>query len=121
VVVVILALDLADALTPRHHPSHVTIHLDNQPAIQTISQGYPAQPGQYLLQCLHDILGAIQAQKLHLTFNLRWVPEHADMEGNEWADREAKASASNQGEDDTLLHHQIRVLKHSLPCSVAAS
>jgi ribonuclease HI len=121
VVGVILALDLADALTPRRHPGHVTIHLDNQPAIRTIPRGYPAQPGQYLLRCLHDTLGAIRARKPRLTFNLRWVPGHADVEGNEWADREAKAAASNQGEDDTPLHRRIRVLEHSLPCSVAAS
>ncbi|KAJ7621719.1 hypothetical protein DFH06DRAFT_906911, partial [Mycena polygramma] len=112
----VLALDIAGA-TP--HIRSVTILLDNQSGIRALAANRP-QPGQYLIQEFHRQLRRLLKARPHLQGNihLAWVPGHADVVGNELADKAAKEAA--EGETDIVFGGKVNLFKSALPASVAA-
>lgn len=113
VVGIVLALDII-----RQEPriKKATILLDNQAAIKAVHKQGP-QPGQYLIHLFQSELDKLLTAKPHLSIHLAWIPGHSGVEGNEWADTEAKAAAEG---NSTPLSRRIPALLHTLPRSVAA-
>ncbi|OQD93993.1 hypothetical protein PENVUL_c163G00911 [Penicillium vulpinum] len=90
----------------------VVIFSDSQAAIQAVKN--PQRPsGQYVLSVLYEHVRAIrsrnQSQNRQTELNIRWIPAHSDVAGNEYADREAKGAAGlgaklpAEGDPDNLI------------------
>ena len=87
----------AHLLTQRREVTFAAmIFADNQAAIQ--SSSHPtAKPGHYLLIHFRKLMKRLQNKKNvdHEALSLNWIAGHADILGNELADREAKLAASS--------------------------
>ncbi|OQE37558.1 hypothetical protein PENNAL_c0792G00377, partial [Penicillium nalgiovense] len=74
----------------------VVIFSDSQAAIQAVKT--PQRPsGQYVLTCIYDHVRAIRSQNQNhpkpTNVTIRWIPAHVGVDGNEFADEEAKGAA----------------------------
>jgi hypothetical protein len=74
----------------------VIIFSDSQAAIQAVQN--PQRPsGQYVLGLIYDHVRAIrswnQTQQNPIIVTIRWIPAHVGVDGNEFADEEAKGAA----------------------------
>jgi len=97
-----------------------TIFADNQAVIR--SGVHPtAKPGHYLLFRFRNLVRHLHERKDldHMSINLNWIAGHADIEGNELADREAKLAAlrSNMASPRRELP---KLLRKRLPLSISA-
>jgi hypothetical protein len=69
----------------------VIIFSDSQAAIQAVQN--PQRPsGQYVLRLIYNHVRAIRS-KNQLNITIRWIPAHVGVDGNEFADEEAKGAA----------------------------
>ncbi|KAK4071132.1 hypothetical protein Purlil1_13494 [Purpureocillium lilacinum] len=83
-----LALDIAQRDRGEgYRRNKVIIYTDNQAAIRSSAKP-KGKPGAYLLKKIVFQTTALQEQKLPI--EIRWVPAHAGVQGNEDADRAAK-------------------------------
>ncbi|KAJ5458796.1 hypothetical protein N7530_010740 [Penicillium desertorum] len=71
----------------------VIIFSDSQAAIQAVQN--PQRPsGQYVLALIYNHVRAIRSQTQGPTnITIRWIPAHVGVDGNEFADEEAKGAA----------------------------
>ena len=86
---ILLALQLL-----RRYPSARTAltALDNQAAIVALTNR-PSQPGQYLVNTIHDQLHALRRSQPHMQVHVEWTPGHAKIRGNKRADTLTHAAA----------------------------
>jgi ribonuclease HI len=82
------------ALEVAHPNEAVTVFIDSQAAIQQIR--YLTGGGGQAIT-LQIYRRALELQRKHHPVTLRWVPGHANIEGNERADKAAKEAASGLG------------------------
>ncbi|KAI0350888.1 hypothetical protein OH77DRAFT_1378841, partial [Trametes cingulata] len=108
----ILALDIIGAV-PRL--TRANILLDNKSAISA-TPARRARPGQQLVELFHTHFQRLKRKRRTLQLRVVWVPGHQGIDGNEWADSEAKAAAEG---DSTVLPKALTCLQH-LPCSQSA-
>ncbi|OQD91721.1 hypothetical protein PENSOL_c049G05847, partial [Penicillium solitum] len=70
----------------------VIIFSDSQAAIQAVQN--PQRPsGQYVLTHIYAHVRAIRSQNQPTKVTIRWIPAHVGVDGNEFADGEAKSAA----------------------------
>ncbi|OQD79091.1 hypothetical protein PENSOL_c338G04348, partial [Penicillium solitum] len=70
----------------------VIIFSDSQAAIQAVQN--PQRPsGQYVLTHIYNHVRAIRLQSQPTKVTIRWIPAHVGVDGNEFADGEAKSAA----------------------------
>ncbi|KUM55456.1 hypothetical protein ACN42_g11818, partial [Penicillium freii] len=70
----------------------VIIFSDSQAAIQAVQN--PQRPsGQYVLTAIYNHVRAIRSQNQSTNITIRWIPAHVGVDGNEFADEEAKSAA----------------------------
>jgi hypothetical protein len=78
----------------RNHVEYRTcrIYIDSQAAIRAID--YPRrQSGQSIIRDILDSIDEITNEHPYLRFEIVWIPGHAEIEGNELVDAEAKKAA----------------------------
>ena len=96
------------------------IFTDNQAVIRSGARP-TAKPGHYLLFCFRNLVRHLQERKDldNMSISLNWIAGHADIEGNELADREAKLAATRR--DLASPHCELpKTLQKSLLCSMSA-
>ena len=110
---ILLALQLL-----RRYPSARTalIALDNQAAFAALTNR-PSQPGQYLVNTIHDQLHALRHSQPRMRVHVEWTPGHAKIGGNERADMLTCATAEGAR---SPLNDLPRILRRHLPTSIAA-
>ncbi|OQE07892.1 hypothetical protein PENFLA_c153G01015 [Penicillium flavigenum] len=70
----------------------VIIFSDSQAAIQAVQN--PQRPsGQYVLTHIYNHVRAIRSRDQPTNITIRWIPAHVGVDGNEFADEEAKGAA----------------------------
>ncbi|KAI9034712.1 ribonuclease H family protein, partial [Aspergillus affinis] len=75
----------------RAKPTPITVFSDSQAAIQAVRN--PGRPsGQYALQAIYGRIRALRSEGLE-DAELRWIPVHIGVKGNEKADKAAKEAA----------------------------
>ena len=83
------------------------IYTDSQAAIKAINNPC-RQSGQAIikdfLDCTDDIMEANPQQQITIT----WIPGHAEIQGNERADAEAKKAAMNPGISQPFKHKPLK-------------
>ena len=110
---ILLALQLLDNL-PRSNTA--LIALDNQSAITSLQKNVQ-QPGQYLLDAIHEKIAQLRRSCRIKYLHFEWVPGHVGIEGNEVADKCAKEAATGT----VSVSDQIPpVQRNILPKSIAA-
>jgi ribonuclease HI len=71
----------------------VIIFSDSQAAIQAVQN--PQRPsGQYVLSLIYNHVRAIRSQSQQI-ITIRWIPAHVGVDGNEFADEEAKGASAS--------------------------
>ena len=97
-----------------------TIFVNNQAVIR--SGVHPtAKPGHYLLLHFRKLVRHLQDEKdlENTSINLNWIAGHANIEGNELADRKAKLAALKK--DKASPRRELpKLLRHPLPFSTSA-
>jgi ribonuclease HI len=68
---------------------------DSQQALKAIGQGYSKGSRQEQIARIINALQRLDDKDVHT--NLRWIPAHAGVEGNEKADEAAKVAANATG------------------------
>jgi len=74
------------------HTSGGHLGVDSQAEILSIRHGR-GMPGQYLLDGFHKQLVAVHQKHAGIDIELRWMPGHVGIAGNEQGDEEAKREA----------------------------
>ena len=87
------ALQLAtETLRDSHERIEWRIYTDNQAAIKAIDNPH-RQSGQAIIKDFLDCVDDIKDKYPHLRIKIIWISGHAEIEGNERADAEAKKAA----------------------------
>ena len=86
----LMAISVALTKIPRQRNLSYTIYSDSQSAIRSIDAFNSAHP------CIIEIQEKVHAlAQQYITINMCWVPAHVGVEGNEAADKAAKAATLN--------------------------
>ena len=102
-------------LLPRYPSARMAlIALDNQAAIVALTNR-PSQPGQYLVNTIHDQL--LRRSQPCMRVHVEWTLGHTKVRGNERADTLARAAAEGA---HSPLNDLPRILLRRLPTSIAA-
>ena len=89
-----MALDSTSS--PNRQPTQkVTIFTDNQSVIQAVSAPH-VQSGQQILRFI--VLAINKLREQHIDVELRWIPAHIGVKGNEMADKAARMEKSQEEE-----------------------
>ena len=70
------------------------IYIDSQAAIKAIDRPR-RQSGQTIINDILKSINEIMSEHTHLQFEIIWIPGHAEIEGNELVDTEAKKAATD--------------------------
>jgi ribonuclease HI len=100
----------------RHASGTILMGVDNTAAI-TATHSIKPGPGHYLWDLFHRRLKMVSDRHQDMDLLIRWMPGHIDIEGNEEADKEAKAAAKHRSSPNQKLPSQ---LQRTLPCSKSA-
>ncbi|KAG1737355.1 ribonuclease H-like domain-containing protein, partial [Suillus occidentalis] len=73
----------------------VSILVDNQATIQS-GETLHSRPGSYLTDLFCNILADIKKENRDFRVTVHWIPGHADVHGNEEADKHAKLAAESR-------------------------
>ncbi|KAH7887137.1 hypothetical protein F5I97DRAFT_1791015, partial [Phlebopus sp. FC_14] len=98
---VILALDI---IASERFVTDATILTDSQQVVRSLARrgrGSSSRPspspagllGRHSVERFYAMLGSLLSQRRTLKLHVAWVPGHMGIDGNECADREAKAAA----------------------------
>ena len=94
------------------------IYTNNHTAITT-STLTKLSPGHYLLDTFfHNAMSPIKRKRPHMTIQLKWVPAHQGIKGNETADQAAKKATTHGSSHISKLP---KLLTKALPHSKSAS
>ena len=88
---ILLGIEMAERSSREY--TNCYIYVDNQAAIQAIDKPRQ-QSGQYVIREIYRTLDTLLNERPNLTFSIRWVPGHMEIEGNDRADEEAKNAAA---------------------------
>jgi ribonuclease HI len=100
-----LAKFVKRAKDPAKSSAKMVIFSDSQAAIQAV-QNPKRSSGQFVLSCIYDHIQALRSPQAHhqqtptfdtIPVEIRWVPAHVGVPGNETADVEAKLAATGGG------------------------
>ncbi|KAG2108874.1 hypothetical protein DEU56DRAFT_750051, partial [Suillus clintonianus] len=97
----------------------LTISIDNQATIQS-TINHRTRPGSYLADRFRRMMQKIANDNEDFDVTVHWVPGHANIHGNEEADKQAKKAAEGRQNNSprTRLPHYLRL--GSLPLSISA-
>lgn len=95
----------------------VTLGIDNQAAIRAIHLT-KGKAGHHLVDALHRQVEAIEKKHSGIEIKAVWVPGHEEVEGNEYADGQAKRAAAGDVSPDSRLPKYCRT---TLPASKSAA
>jgi ribonuclease HI len=115
---VLMGLHLADTSAMARNGAPVSINLDNQAVITSLSNQKP-RPSQTILDWIHDALEEFDEDVLD-ALELIWVPGHSGSRGNEAADKAAKRAAEGETSSRKELPRCIRK-RGVVPVSVVAA
>ena len=93
------------------------IYTDNRAAIAASILTKPS-PGHYLLDAFHNAISLIKRKHPCMTIQLKWVPTHQGIEGNETANQAAKKATTHGSSHISKLP---KLLTKALPHSKSAS
>lgn len=110
---ILLALHMA---SKQCNLQRFTIFTDNQAAIRATTNS-AASNGHHIFDEIDKAIRRILSSHPRAQATIRWIPGHADVEGNEWVDREAKRAAEGQQSDKKEVP---RYLRKTLPLSASA-
>jgi ribonuclease HI len=97
----LVAIQLAlNALKKHRNKTKCIIYSDSQPAVKAIIK-IRRQSGQSILTEIHKTAETIHTQRPQLQVTVIWIPGHKGIQGNEEADKAAKAAVNNQGMERT--------------------
>lgn len=114
---VLLGLELLRLEKTLRRVKHVQISLDNQPVIQALQNPKP-RAGNYIIKLIRSTARRLLNAHKHLRLTIRWTPGHSDVEGNEYADRQAKDAATGNSSPTNRLPQVLR--RKPLPFSKSA-
>ena len=79
-----------------NHGEYLTgrIYSDNQVSVKVIDHSR-RQSGQAIIKDILDNIDEVVNEHKHLQIEIVWIPGHAEIEGNEHADAEAKKAAKD--------------------------
>src|SRR5439155_22096760 len=66
------------------------------------------QSGQAIIRDILDSIDDIANHHSHLQIEIVWIPGHAEIEGNEIADKEAKRAAQDQASNQPFKHRPLK-------------
>src|SRR5208282_4442911 len=82
-------------------------YTDNQSAIKATN--HPRlQSGQAIIKDFLDYVDDIKDKHPHLHIKIIWIPGHADIDGNERADVEAKKAVTNPSTSRSYNHRPLK-------------
>lgn len=97
----------------------ISIFVDNQAVIQS-GENFQSKPGSYLIDRFCNRLKRVARSHRDFQVTLQWLPGHADIHGNEEADRWAKKAAEGRQNNSPreLLPEYLRY--GTIPLSISA-
>ena len=96
------------------------IYTDNCTAITASTLTKPP-PGHYLLDTFHNAISLIKRKHPHMTIQLKWLPTHQGIEGNETANQAAKKATTHGSSHISKLPKLLtKALLHSKSASKQA-
>ena len=100
----------ADAIQPRHRVPDIHIFSDSQSAIGILKLGWQPTHHKHTVAEIKQKLEVIEESDIRV--NISWTPVHANIKGNEEADRLAKKAsseaASMKSENDVVTIVDIK-------------
>jgi ribonuclease HI len=93
----------------RNHGEYLTgrIYSDSQASVKAID--HPRrQSGQTIIKDILDSIDEAVNEHKHLQIEVVWIPGHADIEGNERADEEAKKAAKDPSLSQTHIYKPLK-------------
>jgi len=88
------------------HPT-CRIYTDSQTAIKTLERPQ-RQSGQSIIKDLLDCIDEITSNPTHPQIEIIWIPGHFEIQGNEWADAEAKKAAADSTLAQLRKHRPLK-------------
>jgi hypothetical protein len=85
------------------------IYADSQAAIKGINNPNKQSGQGVLISAINKIESLIETRNMHT--EIKWIPGHKDIKGNETADMAAKQAAKSKGEDATISKSTHKPLK----------
>ena len=102
------ALQLAiETLWENHERIEWCIYTDSQSAIKAINNPH-RQSGQAIIKDFIDYIDDINDKYPHLHIKIIWIPGHAQIDGNEHADAEAKIAAIHPPTSQSYNHRPLK-------------
>ena len=102
------ALQLAiETLRDNHERTEWRIFTDSQSAIKAINNPH-RQSGQAIIKDFLDCVDDINDKYPHLHIKIIWIPGHAEIDGNERADEEAKKAAIHPATSRSYNHRPLK-------------
>ncbi|KAG6902031.1 hypothetical protein C0995_005364 [Termitomyces sp. Mi166 len=96
---------------------NVTMGTDNQAGMKALEAARPGT-ARYLVDKVLEGIQKVKKIDSSMIVRIYWTPGHAGIQGNEWADREAKQAA--EGNETETVTKGLAFLKRSLSMSKAA-